>query len=176
MTSDRTIQTQYNRYQQVGFPGQLARPNAPHDFDRGQAEVALSPGQGVFYNSTENKWQLPTSTAERLLVTAVVGYDTGTVQNTITQPAGANSDQQIVFAADSVVKLQTEGSVYIVLGGTLEYGQTVVYNQTTGRWIAAPAIINDNITSLPKRVITLNSTGGADGDVVEVKLGSLVRP
>ena len=171
-----TIQQQFNRYQQIGYPGSLARPNSPHIIERGEAGVSMSPGAGVYFDQTNNDWRLPTSDAERLLVTAVVSYEQGTVQSTRSggTPSGSNSDQEIVFAADDPIRLATNGDFFVIAGEAMERDDVLVYNQTTGRWIKAPAATADQ-TASPRKTIQFvggsqGATSAANGDIVIVRV------
>ena len=172
----RQIQTVYNRYQQKGFVGALVRPNAPYEYDNGLAGVTVSPGQGVWYDASNNDFRLPTSAAERLLVVGIVSYDPGTVQSNLASvPSGSNSDTDIEFAADANIKIGVRGSFFVVAGEALEYGDQLVYNQTTERWVAAPALTAD-ATSLPKAsIVCIERAAVADGDIIEVRHNGVVR-
>ena len=122
-----TIQSQYNRYQQIGYPGQCARPHAPITYDQGQVGVAVETGQGVLFDDATERFVLPTSAAERLEVTHIVGYDVGTVQSTVATPTGANSDQAIAIAADKVIRAAEEGHFYVTAGATLKYDLSLIH-------------------------------------------------
>jgi len=170
-----TIQSVYNKYQQKGFVGDLARPIAPYAFDTGIAGVELRPGEGVYYDSTTNKFIKPVDAATRLLVTHIVGTDKGTLQTTISTPAGANSNQEVVIAADTVGKFLLLGAMYVVAGETLEFGDALVFDEAAGDWIKATAVTSD-ATTLPRAsIICIDVQGAADGEIVEVRNNGQIR-
>lgn len=168
-----TLQRTFAYHQQIGQVGAIARPSAPYDVDQGQAEVELKPGQGVFYNPATNKWKLPTSDAERLLVTHVVTFYPNSFNSDIGAPT-TNNITEVVFAADAIVPLVAFGSVFVTAGETLETEDAVIYNQTTEKWIKynpASATPND----LRKKVFTAYLNPGetvADGGIFEIKVAT----
>ena len=167
------FQSQYAKYQQAGYPGQLERAGSPHGFDLGEAGVELQPGWGVQYLSASNDWRIPTSAATRLLVLGIVSYDSATVSSALTAvPAGANSDQVIKIADEAMIKIGVQGVFWAIAGEALEYGDLVVFDQGDDKdWIklAKPAAF----ANLPKRgVMVVSPVAVASGDLVELSFGS----
>lgn len=163
------IQRNYSYDQQVGQVGGCARPSAPYDLDRGVAGVDLKPGQGVFYNSSTNKWVLPTTTAERLLVTHMVAFFPSDFNYDIAAPT-TNNITEVQYPADTVAPLAKFGSFYALAGETVETGDSAIYNETTGKWIKySPAAGTPNdLQKVPFRfyVDPLKTVG--DGEIVEI--------
>ncbi len=167
-----SIQRQYNRYQQLGIVGALARPNSPHIVERGQVGVEVRPGEGVYYDASTNRWIKPTNTATRLLVTGIVTFEQGTVQSAVSggTPAGANSDQELVFAAGSSVRIMTAGDIYLLAGAALERDGGLVFAQADNDWVAAPTATASLIAS-PRKSINVITDQVADGDIFIARIG-----
>ena len=167
------IQTSFARHLQKGLPGQIARPNAPHDYDLGIAGVEVKPGQGVYYDAGTNKWILPTSDATRKLVTHMVTYDPTSFNTDIAAPT-TNNITEVVFAADALIKLASFGSFFAQAGETLENDDAVIYNQTTGKWIKyAPSTPTPNDLRAVPFVAYLDPLKTvADTGIFEIKIPS----
>ena len=167
------IQTDFARHQQIGQVGEIARPSAPFDIDRGVAGVELKPGMGVYYDSGNDNWILPTSDATRKLVTHVVSFNKNSFNTDIAAPT-TNNLTEVVFAIGTMMPLVDLGSVFVLAGETLESQDAVIYNQTTEKWIKyAPASPTAN--DLRKKVFTAYVDPGktvADGEIVEIKVSS----
>lgn len=128
------IQTNFNKYQQAGFVGTISRPmeNVIWD-DKGKAAVELTPGDGVLFDRTNKNWKLPTTDAEELQVTRIVGMDVATVQSTVS--GGDNSDQGVVFAAGTMVRLLAKGVMWVQLtNAAVVKGDQLQYDRATGFW------------------------------------------
>ena len=171
------IQTVFNRHAQKGMPGQLARPNAPYDFDLGVAGVEVRPGDGVYYSASTNKFIKPTTTAARKLVTHIVSYDPTSFNYSFA--GAANNTTEVVFDADAIIKIACLGSFFVQAGETLENGDDAIYNQSTGKWIkyaaANPASpVEGDLRPVPFifYLDPLKTVG--DGDIVEVKIPSRI--
>jgi hypothetical protein len=128
------VQRNFSKYLQKGLPGQLARPNAPYNRDRGVAGVELKPGDGVLYNSSTNKWVKPTTVEERKLVTHIVTFDPTSFNTDIGAPT-TNNISEVTYAVDSVVELLEFGSAFVLVGETVENGDAAIFNETTEKWI-----------------------------------------
>lgn len=135
------IQDRYTAHQRRGFHGDVARPVPPCIYDTGRVSVAVRPGYGVLYDPTQDRWRLPTTDAERLEVTGIVGFDSSVV---------GNSDGQIEYAAGAVVKIGVMGHFYAEAGEALEYGDPVVFDQDDGDWIRYSRTIEDIDVTAPE--------------------------
>ena len=169
-----TIQRVFRRHQQPGWVGGLARPNEPHAYDTGRLNVPASgrkarPGDGVYWNATANRFQVPTTDAQELLVLGIVAYDPGTVQSTLgTAPTTENSDQFIEYVDDDVIKVAVLGTFYLIAGGAVEYGNILRHQNDDYKWD------NDTPTSyaeLFRRPVECVSLAGADDDIIEGRIG-----
>ena len=161
------IQTTFARHLQKGLPGQLARANAPYDYDLGVAGVEVKPGQGVYFDGT-SKFILPTSDVTRKLVTHVVCFDPTSFNTDIGAPT-TNNISEVVFAADAIIKLASFGSFFVQVGETVKSSDALIYNQATGKWI----VYTDNdIRPVPFIAYLDPLKTASDGDIVEVKVTS----
>ena len=135
-----SFQTNYNIYQQDGWPGQLARANEPYAYHTGLVHVPTNgrkprPGDAVYYDATQNSFALPTNDAQSQQAIGIVSYDPPTVQSSLsTVPDGANSDSYIEYANDSVVKIAVLGTFFVVAGEAVEYDQLVQWDRTNQDW------------------------------------------
>jgi len=166
-----TIQTNYNRHQSKGFVGTKARPNAPYNFEQGEAGVAVRPGQGVLFDIANQVYVLPTSAVEQLEVTHIVAYEMGTIQTGTAIPAGANSDVLVEFAAGDVLKLADEGHFFVTGGETLVPGDEVKYDHATDKWVKHA---NADLDGNPRKSVVVK-VGGADEELIEVQLQAGTR-
>jgi hypothetical protein len=168
-----TIQNIYAYGQQKGLPGQIARPTAPWDQDLQVVNEEVSPGMGVFYSAADDAFVLPTSAAERLLVTHIVSFDP-TSSNEANSLLTGNNNSEVVFAAGSIAPLACFGSFFVTAGATLENEDPVVYNETTETWIKyepSSPTAND-IRKVPFTVYMDPNKTAADGDIIEVRIPS----
>lgn len=166
------IQTYYNKKQQAGMVGTVSRPASVYEFDdRGKAAVALSPGEAVMYDTATNTWKLPTSASEEKLVTHVVGYDIASLGTTISQPSGANSDQDIVFDAGTMVRLMRYGYMWALAGGAFEKGAPVYFDRTAKKWLLYTATAGD-VSDLRRKVFTAGTESSGDGVLFELHVTS----
>lgn len=166
------IQTSFSKHLQKGLPGQLARANAPYDFDLGVAGVEVKPGQGVYFDGT-SKFILPTSDATRKLVTHIVSYDPTSFNTDIAAPS-TNNITEVVFAADAIIKLASLGSFFVQAGETVKNGDAAIYNESTGKWIIyAPSTPTANDLRAVPFVFYLDPLKTVvDTGIVEVKIQS----
>lgn len=167
------IQTSYATRQQKGLPGQLARPNAPHDFDLGQINEEMEPGMGCYYSASVDKFILPVSAATRLLVTHMVSYYPTSFNTDIAAPT-TNNISEVVYDADSIVPLAALGNFFGTAGEAIENEDSVIYNETTEKWIKyAPSSPTAN--DLRKKVFIAYLDPGttvADGGIFEIRVCS----
>ena len=168
------LQSTYSRQQQRGYVGGIANATAPYMIRRGIAGVAVKPGDGVYYDASTDKWIKPTSAATRLLVTGVVTSEQGSLATAVSGgiPSGSNSPSEVVFAANSSIRIMTEGYIFIMAGAALEMDAGLVYDQTAGDWIAAPTATASLIAS-PRRAITVEDELTSDGGIFAARIGSL---
>ena len=137
----QAIQTQYNRYQQAGWPGALARPNEPHAFHIGVLHVPSGatrtprPGDPVYYDATENQYAIPTTAAQLNAVCGIIVYDSGTVQAELTSPpTDANSPAYIEYKDNAEIKVGFAGTYFGIAGEAQEYDDLLVWDLTDFKW------------------------------------------
>ena len=125
------VQSQFDRYYQQGYPGDLARPSEPHAFDLGVAHVPANgrkprPGDAVYYNAAENAFAVPVDAATQRQAVGVVSYDPGLIQGTLAAPpADSNSDRFVEFEDGDPLKILVLGTAWVIAGSAMEYGQLV---------------------------------------------------
>lgn len=166
-----TIQRTYNRYQAVGLPGAIARPNEEFKILRDLAIVALRPGQGVIHVPGTG-WRLPTTTAERKLIDGVVGFDPTDYNVDLAVPVD-NQTAEVVFAIGTYVKVITFGAVYVNAGATVSKGDGAIFNETTNAFIEYSPVAGDltDFRTMPMDFLE----DATDGAVVPIRIHSKVR-
>ena len=161
------IQRNFRRHQQLGLPGQVAHPNEPYAFDQDQAEVALRPGMGVLRDATSNKFALPTTDAEELLVTHIVGFDSSSFNADIASPT-TNQASRVEFAADAIVKAMAYGTMVVIAGATVKAGDLARYDRTNEKWETYTPADVTNVAAFRQASFEF-LTAGEDGDPVIVR-------
>ena len=153
-----SIQSDYNKYQQLGFPGQIAHAYEAYGFDQAQANEEIKPGQGVYLSA--GKWVLPTSLATSLLVTHIVGFN---------QPMVA-----VTSHADSIAKGGAYGSFVVLAGEDVNIGDVLYFDHTDLEWkIYAP--VDPTAADMPKATFVALSSGG-DGEPIKVRHYGITNP
>lgn len=167
------IQNTYSYHQQIGQVGEIARPSAPFDIDRGVAGVELRPGESVYYDAGNNNWIKSVSAATRKLATHVVSFNKNAYNTAIGAPS-ANNLTEVVYAIGDMMPLIEFGSVFVVAGETVESQDSAIYNESTGKWIKytpSPATADDLRKKAFKFYVDPGKTV-ADEGIVEVKVPS----
>ena len=163
------VQVQYDINPQIGYPGGLAEPERPYAFTNGIINVPSAatrkprPGDGVFYDQSENRWAVPTSDAEARLVRGILSYRLDTVQSVLSAtPAGANSNSYIEYDDNDPVRIGIFGTFFIVAGEALEYDDRLIWDRTDGKWnvVASPVVAGADLNAVIGSVNTaLQSLG-----------------
>lgn len=163
-----TIQRVYNTFQQKGLAGELARANAPFDFDNAVVAAAqtIRPGEGVYLVSSE--WVKPTVGNEEL-ITHVASFECATVGTAITAPT-TNDDLEIVFGAGDIMKALALGSIYVVAGTTVSKGDLAIFDATDDQWD-----IYTHVPAAPRAAAFVFLNDAVDGDIVEIRNCGCIR-
>ena len=170
------IQIDFRRHQQPGWPGSNARPNQPYAFDTGVLNIPASgnkprPGEPVYYNATNNAFQLPASAANQLVAVGLIVYDSGVVQATLAAPGTSmNSDAFIEYNDGDIVKVAVMGTFFLLVGAAVEYGNLLTYNRTDRDWdvLTKPAAFA-NLVDVP--VTCVSRSPVASGGIAEARIG-----
>lgn len=166
-----SIQREYRRHQQAWWVGELSRPYAPYDFDRGPVNLAantyLYPGEPVLYNSTNNAFEPVESTSLRQAIGIII-YDPGTVQVAATRQTDTNADARVRYADNDYVKVGVLGVFVGQCGEACEYGSKMIWDPTARRWDVdgSPA---DQYNSF-WCVTPIGISNSAD-DLIEIRVG-----
>ena len=163
-----SVQQSYSINPPVGFPGQIAEPNSPTRVERGTLQVPASatranprPGDHLYYNNTQNAWQVPTSAATQLQVGGILGYRADDV---------AASNDFVQYSDGDEVEVITMGVVWVVAGGASERGDIVVMQTDDWQYDAVTRVTAvTDIQEMP----TVNYQRGAvaSGDIFKVAIG-----
>lgn len=126
-----TFQTQYDINPGRGFVGALARDNEPFIIDQVPAQVpsggrAIRPGDQVYWDATNNGVAAVVDANTSELTIGIATYFPGVVAQRLSAiPSGANSDSFIEYADGAVLPVIIQGSVWLLAGSALEYGNAV---------------------------------------------------
>ena len=159
------VQTQYSINPEVGFVGDIARPNEPFALDSGilshGTTAALSvPGAGVFWDTSTNTFQVPETAANRLIICGILHYRKDDVQD---------ADDEVVFADGDFVQVCIMGTIWVTAGAAVEYSQILEF-QADGRWdglsrVSAVA----SVKGLP--IVSASRFTAADTNIIEARIG-----
>ena len=171
------IQLSSGTYPSRGMPGELARPGEPYAMDFLPAQVPVSgrkprPGDGVYWDATNNGAAVASTAAQGLLVVGIVHFDLSKVQSKLSAvPSGSDSAQFIEYDDGVFMPVITIGAVYVRAGSACEYGDLMRFQEDDYKWDA------DNPSSfaeLFKRSIECISVVGADAGLIEVRINGRV--
>ena len=189
------VQRQFQRYPGLGYPGDLARPEEPHAFDLGLAHVPANgrkpqPGDAVYYDEAENAFAVPTDAAQVRAAVGIVSFDPGVIQQARAGgvPTGSNSDQFVQFEDGDPIKVCIAGTVWILAGSAMKYGQLVQWDSGNNNFevyapdlevpaafadlAAARTAVNDVVEELRRRVVECVSPSPvADNGLAQVRIG-----
>ena len=171
------IQTQYDINPQAGYVGQLARPAEPYALDLLPAHAAGNlrkprPGDMVYWDRTNNGAAVVTSAAEFRDAIGIVTYNPGTVAKTLAAaPAGANSDTYVEYEDHANMPVLVFGSVHLLAGGAMEYGDAVGYDFGDHDWTTAAAPKPAAIGNIIRRIVECVDLDVSDGDIFTARIG-----
>ena len=195
-----SVQSNYTRYAQEGYVGDLARPSEPYAFDAGLAQVPTGgrkprPGDAVYYDVTNNGFAVPTDAVTSRLVSGIVSYDPGTVasRRILPEDSNANSDSFVEFDDGAALKVGVFGTFWVIAGGPVEYGQRVAWQTDDQKWDAQAdpaaiaaltgtfnlALVNTLVAAINERtvlreivpIICVSPKTTAVGELIQVRIG-----
>ena len=169
------IQTQFEINPQVGYVGALARDTEPFAIDQLVAQVPASgrnprPGDAVYWDSTNDGAAVPTSANLNETVFGIVTYFPGVVANVLSStPSGANSASFIEYEDGASMPVIVMGTVWLLAGGALEYGNILRWNTSNFDWetVAKPTAFTDLIAK-PVECVDL---AVADTEIFKARIG-----
>ena len=171
------VQIEFRLHQQAGWPGSLSRPNQPSAYDVGQLNVPAAatrnprPGDAVYWNSTDNQYQLVTTSGNQLNTLGIIIYDAGTVQSTLAVAlANANSEAFIEYLDGDTIKVGVMGTFYVQAGSAMEYGDLVDFDASDGKWdVRARSTTVAGIQLQP--IVCVSRTPVVADAITEVRIG-----
>ena len=121
------IQSAYNQYPDIGYPGLLARPEEPTIIERGVlgGSGTFQPGDALFWDRTNLYWRLSASAAEANDTTGILSYDQSTVQNT---------SDAVRFEAGDEVRVGIMGTFFATAGASFVRGDRVIFDTSDHKW------------------------------------------
>ena len=133
----KTVQGNYQQYHDEYVPGQLF-PGPANITWLGVAHVPqggnpLRPGDGVLYDTGEDAWRLPTSTAERTRVTGIVHHRVAQLARTVSSPR-SNSDTAAAYIDGEEFDVILRGVVGVRVSAAVEPGQFLSFDPTDNKW------------------------------------------
>lgn len=97
------------------------------------------PGYPVYYNRTDNRWQVPRTTTQIQSATGVLLYRPSDI---------LNDDHEIVYDDDTVVEIMIRGTVWVESGTALAPFQAMTWDNGDEDWIARDELATDPITDI----------------------------
>ena len=160
------VQTQYSINPEVGFVGDIARPNEPFALDSGLLSVAgavitePTPGMGVYWETSTDRFRVADSAATRLLICGILHYRKDDVQD---------ADDNVVFADGDFVEVCVMGTIWVTAGASAEYNQILEF-EADGRWdgIARQTAI---ASIKGKPVVSASRFSAVDTNIIEARIG-----
>ena len=177
----QSVQTSYQINPELGFPGDLARPNEPHSLDSGTLHVPTGatrkprPGDALYYDTGQNKFAIPTSAAQVQNVVGLLHYRKDRVQNV---------NSTLEFENNAEIEVAIFGTFWVVAGSAIAYDARIDWDHQDFKWDPAPelslpngygaATVKAAIEAALGRVpIVCATRGGAstDGQIIEARIG-----
>ena len=162
------VQSAYAVNPDTGFPGSLAEPGSPHRVEAGTLHVPSGatrnprPGDALYYDTTENKFAIPTDAAQSLLVCGILSYRADTVQN---------AQSILEFLDDAEIEVATMGVWWATAGSAMEYGTICSWDRSDFQY-DADARVTAIAEIVPCPMVCLQRGGvSADGDIFKLGLG-----
>lgn len=159
-------QTEYSINPEVGYVGDISRPNEAFTIDTGRLYIATGaavesvPGAAVFWNIAQNAYEVADSSADLLRVTGILHYRKDDVQD---------ASDDVVFIDGQFVEVCVLGSIWVTAGAGVEYDQIISF-QTDGKWdgVARVSGIADIVS---KPVVSVSRFTAADNSMIEARIG-----
>ena len=139
------IQRNYEINPEVGFVGDLARPDEPHALESGLLHVPDAatrmprPGDALYYNETENRYAIPTTAAQVLATIGILHYRRDAVVAT-----GAT----VEFGDGAEIEVAVFGTFWVSAGSAMEYGQRIDWDIADFQWDPSGAITVAAVTDV----------------------------
>jgi hypothetical protein len=160
------VQTVYSVNPTVGYVGDISRPGEPFALDSGLLGVsgviitAPTPGMGVYWDTTTDRFRVADSAATRLLICGILHYRKDDVQD---------ADDEVVFADGAFVEVCIMGTIWVTAGAACEYNQILEFFGD-GRWdgIARQTAV---ASIKGKPVVSASRFSAVDTDIIEARIG-----
>ena len=163
----RNVQTVYQINPDVGFIGDISRPNEPFAMDSGYLHVPTSatrnprPGDAVYWNETNVQFAVPTSAAQQLLVTGILHYRKDDV---------AGDADQVEFEDGDFVEVCIMGTLWVRAGNAVHYQRVIEWQTGDYKWNQqAPPTAVAGLYRNP--IVSASRFVAADTDIIEARIG-----
>ena len=160
------VQTVYSVNPTVGYVGDIARPGEPFATDSGLLSVAgaiitePTPGMGVYWDNTVDRFRVADSAASRLLICGILHYRKDDVQD---------ASDNVVFADGDFVEVCVMGTIWVTAGAACEYNQILEF-QADGKWDGL--VRQTAVSSLKgKPVVSASRFTAVDTNIIEARIG-----
>ena len=172
MPTSQTIQQTFAVNPEIGFAGDVARPNEPHATDSGTLHVPSSatrkprPGDALYYSTSEDEWAVPTNAAQSALVAGILHYRKDLVQNM----AGV-----LEFDDEAEIEIGVFGTFWVVAGSAIAHGDLIAQDRSDHQWDTVGGISADAVEIPASGAGALPSTwnSGTATTVVNTVIASL---
>lgn len=172
-----TFQIQYDINLQRGYNGSLAEDAGPFQVDRVPAQVPSGgriprPGDSVYWDSTNNGAATVTSGDQQESAFGIVTYFPGILGSRLSAvPSGANSDTFVEYADGDIMPVIVMGTVWLLSGGALEYGDQIVQHSTDRDWVTGTNAQPSNLNVLIRSAVHCIDVSVADAGIFKGRIG-----
>ena len=161
------FQTDWNVYQRRAWVGQPGNQDG-HLVIRGVVSTGSNsddnkprPGYPVYYNATDNRWQVPRSTAQIQQAAGILLYRPSDI---------VNDDKNIIYDDDTIVEIMIRGTVWVQAGTALNPFQAMTWDNDDEDWIARDDISIDAIADIAAHTALTGVTAGdVNGGLTELE-------
>ena len=140
---------------QVGYPGRLALPSAPHLLQKLELHVPSGgtngkAGYAVFWNNNEDAVEVADAAGDVDNVIGVISPQLTDVATGTLASVPHNQASELEYTDGALVDVVVDGVTWAITGVALEYGAAVEWDPTNLKWVALTQ--PGTWTQAPKRV------------------------
>ena len=162
------IQLSYEINPEIGFVGDLARPNEPHSLDSGVLVVPAAatrmprPGDALYYDTANDGFAIPTTAARRCMATVGILH--------YRRDAVVESGATVAFGDGAEIEVAVFGTFWVSASAAMEYGQRIHWDTATFDW--SPKTTPNSVANLGRLAIVCVSRHAVGvGGIAQARIG-----
>ena len=159
------VQGTFNRYQDVGVIGTIARPNIPFASDVKTVAIGegtLIPGQAVFSLDGLTWTAVDNGTVD--LATHILGFELTDLNEELVTSVD-NQASKVDFPEESRAKGYFLGSIFVLAGATITTGTDLGYQVATEKWVPQSTFA---VSGGDYRLLVRALTNAVDDQIMQV--------